>query len=224
MDCVWDNVAENSLVIDDIDTPSEFADLDEPCGYMAGTTSFIECYPGYKCLDVEDQMGGYTQLCKEDTMPQQECFDINVIDNNDVFDSQGNTCSFYNTAMDMCGNYDTDIFFAYSNCCACGGGRKEIHDRHVEEYCGWMEDTGIDVMCAEGLECKDVEETAGLIVQKCAPPTNYYGGIVVNTESETVAFWYIDTNESETSGWFVKRDGTSGGWSNDEGTTDSGTW
>ena len=28
MDCVWDNVAENTLVIDDIDTPSEFADLD----------------------------------------------------------------------------------------------------------------------------------------------------------------------------------------------------
>ena len=54
MDCVWDNVAENSLVIDDIDTPSEFADLDEPCGYMAGTTSFRECYPGLKCLDVED--------------------------------------------------------------------------------------------------------------------------------------------------------------------------
>ena len=46
----------------------------------------------------------------------------------------------------------------------------------------------------------------------------------MNLESETVAFWYIDTNESETNGWFVKRDGTSGGWSNDEGTTDSGTW
>ena len=161
---------------------------------------------------------------KYDTTERAECFDINVIDGTDVVDSLGNTCIFYYDAWGECGSFDTDIFKAAENCCACGGGRKEIHDRHVEEYCGWMEDTGIDVKCAEGLECKDVEETAGLFVQKCAPPTNFYGGIVVNLESETVAFWYIDTNESETNGWFVKRDGTSGGWSNDEGTTDSGTW
>ena len=59
---------------------------------------------------------------KYDTTERVECFDVNVIAGTDVVDAQGNTCSFYYTATDMCGNYDTDIFFAFSNCCACGGG------------------------------------------------------------------------------------------------------
>jgi hypothetical protein len=38
------------------------------------------------------------------------------------FDTQGETCKFYDNRPDECNNFDDENFIAGNACCACGGG------------------------------------------------------------------------------------------------------
>lgn len=37
-------------------------------------------------------------------------------------DLAGDGCDWYTTYPDTCGDYDTELFTAHTDCCACGGG------------------------------------------------------------------------------------------------------
>ena len=52
-----------------------------------------------------------------------ECVNTNIdIDGNMIFDDEGDSCDWYDSNPQGCGEYDTAEFNAGQMCCACNGG------------------------------------------------------------------------------------------------------
>ena len=73
MECIWNNLAENTLVIDYEDPEEIYAGEDEHCGYTmtSGSEEYVNCADGLTCMPVEDPNAtdsyGYTTICVNDT-------------------------------------------------------------------------------------------------------------------------------------------------------------
>ena len=49
--------------------------------------------------------------------------DVCVNSDNGKTDEDGDGCSYYDSSMGECGEYDDDDFKAKELCCSCGGGK-----------------------------------------------------------------------------------------------------
>jgi hypothetical protein len=72
-ECTWDNLAENTLVIDYDDPEEIYAGEDEHCGYTMTSDyeQYVMCIDGLTCMAVEDPNAtdsyGYNTICVNDT-------------------------------------------------------------------------------------------------------------------------------------------------------------
>ena len=55
---------------------------------------------------------------------EEECFNTD----NNIWDSGGDNCTWYNMNSIACGTYDDNDFTASSVCCACGGGSTNVEE------------------------------------------------------------------------------------------------
>jgi hypothetical protein len=73
-ECTWDNLAENTLVIDYDEPETMYASENEPCGYTMTSDyeEYVMCVDGLTCKAVEDPNAtdsyGYTTICVNDTI------------------------------------------------------------------------------------------------------------------------------------------------------------
>jgi hypothetical protein len=159
------------------------------------------------------------------------------LDDGTVTNSAGETCAWYyqDGYEAECPYLNTDTFNAYVLCCACGGGLRDATDDSDDyaalgEACGYYSDSiGDYVECYDGFYCQTSDESldgsyVGTCVTEFEAPTDY-DGIGVDSDSNTLGYWYLNEDQSESSGHYVTSDGQyTGVWNYDEDYTLSGTW
>ena len=97
-----------------------------------------------------------------------------------------------------------------------------------DEECGYYSDSlGYDVECDSGLTCVDQSGDTDVVYMTCVvyeEPTDY-DGIGVDSDYNTLGYWYLNEDQTENSGHYVTSDGQyTGVWNYDEDSTLSGTW
>ena len=70
----------------------------------------------------------------------EECFNTD----NNIWDSGGDSCTWYDMNSIACGTYDDNDFTASSVCCACGGGSTNVEEAVCQNTEGLERDSGGD--------------------------------------------------------------------------------
>jgi hypothetical protein len=110
----------------------------------------------------------------------------------------------------------------------CVAEEDEYYYASEDEECGYYSDSlGYDVECDSGLTCVDQSGDTDVVYMTCVvyeEPTDY-DGIGVDSDNNTLGYWYLNEDQTENSGHYVTSDGQyTGVWNYDEDSTLSGTW